>query len=165
MPSSIVVRFGPNAKKQAVSDYSMRVITDILQRAGLSSATISSTTRSPADQARAMYANLENFGVKSQKKLYAAAGDAVIDVYSVAKTAMKTPMQIKAAMEAKIIEIGPQKVSHHAADPLVLCVVDIAPSSIANKFAFETIVRSDGRISKFITPPDDPGYHLEIPQI
>jgi hypothetical protein len=40
----------------------------------------------------------------------------------------------------------------------------VAPSSIAKKAAFEKAVKADRRVSKFITPPLDPGYHLEIPQ-
>jgi hypothetical protein len=67
-------------------------------------------------------------------------------------------------MEAKIIELGPTSVSHHAADPKVLNVFDVAPSSIADKMAFEMAVRADRRVSKFLLPPNDPGYHLEIPQ-
>jgi hypothetical protein len=102
--------------------------------------------------------------VAAQKKLYAAAGDSVIDEYVKAKAANKTAIEIKAAMEAKIIAIGPTKVSHHAADPNILCVFDVAPSSITKKSAFEKAVKADKRVNKFITPPLDPGYHLEIPQ-
>jgi hypothetical protein len=111
-----------------------------------------------------MFDNIQATSVAAQKKLYAAAGDAVIDEYVKAKAAKKTPLEIKAAMEAKIIAIGPTKVSHHAADPNVLCVFDVAPSSIAKKVAFEKAVKADKRVRKFITPPLDPGYHLEIPQ-
>lgn len=67
-------------------------------------------------------------------------------------------------MEAKIKAFGPTKVSHHAADPNVLCLFDVAPSSIANKAAFEKAVRADKRVKNFITLPLNPGYHLEIPQ-
>lgn len=164
---AVQINFGSNAKKANVTNFSLKVLEDILQAAGLSSATISSTSRTPADQARVMFNNIESTSVAAQKKLYAAAGDSVIDEYVKAKKAKnpkKTPIEIKAAMEAKIIAIGPTKVSHHAADPNVLCVFDVGPSSIANKAAFEKAVRADKRVKKFITPPLDPGYHLEIPQ-
>jgi hypothetical protein len=160
----IKISFGPNAKRQFVSAQARKVIEDILQAAGLSSCLISSTARTPADQARAMYNNLEANGVASQKALYAAAGDMVIDVYSQAKDAGKTPAQIQAAMAAKIIAIGPAKVSRHCADPKKLVVVDIAPSSIDKKPAFEKAVKADKRVKKFFFPPTDPAYHLEIPQ-
>jgi hypothetical protein len=111
-----------------------------------------------------MFDNIVATGVVAQKRLYAAAGDLVIDEYVKAKKAGKTPNEIKAAMEAKIISLGPTKVSHHAADPNVLCVFDVAPSSIVKKAEFEKAVTKDKRVSKFLKPPLDPGYHLEIPQ-
>jgi len=115
-----------------------------------------------------MFNNIEAHGVAAQKALYAAAGDQVIDVYVVKKGEGKTAAQIKAAMEAKIKAIGPEKVSHHCADPAKLNVTDVAPSSITNKHAFENAVnvaRSSGKVSRFITPNNgDPAYHIEIPQ-
>ncbi|HVF54875.1 MAG TPA: hypothetical protein VM934_01920 [Pyrinomonadaceae bacterium] len=161
---AIEIKFGKNAKKENVTNYSLQVLEDILQAAGLSGALISSTARMPADQARVMFNNIEATSVAAQKRLYAAAGDAVIDEYVKAKKARKTPTEIKAAMEARIIAIGPTKVSHHASDPNVLCVFDVAPSSIPKKTAFEKAVLADKRVKKFIKPPLDPGYHLEIPQ-
>lgn len=160
----VEIKFGPNAKKENVTNFSLKVLEDILQAAGLTTATISSTARTPADQARVMFDNIKSQGVAAQKKLYAAAGDAVIDEFVKAKAARKTDIEIKAAMEAKIISIGPTKVSHHAADPNVLCVFDVAPSSIEKKAAFEKAVQADKRVKKFLKPPLDPGYHLEIPQ-
>src|SRR5215212_2025731 len=160
----VEISFGKNAKKESVTNFSLQVLEDILQAAGLTSALISSTARTPSEQARVMFNNIEATGVAAQKKLYAAAGDLVIDEYVKAKKAKKTPIEIKAAMEAKIIEVGPTKVSHHAADPNILCVFDVAPSSIAKKAAFEKAVRADKRVKKFLMPPLDPGYHLEIPQ-
>jgi hypothetical protein len=160
----VEIKFGKNARKENVTNFSLKVLEDILQAAGLTGALISSTARTPADQARVMFDNIVATGVARQKQLYAAAGDAVIDEYVKAKRAGKTAIEIKAAMEAKIIAIGPTKVSHHAADPNVLCVFDVAPSSIAKKAAFEKAVRADRRVKKFLTPPLDPGYHLEIPQ-
>lgn len=158
------IKFGKNAKKENVTNFSMQVLEDILQAAGISSALISSTARPPSDQARVMFDNIVGTSVAAQKQLYAAAGDAVIDEYVKAKKAGKTPVEIKAAMEAKIIAIGPTKVSHHAADPNILCVFDVAPSSIDKKAEFERAVTKDKRVSKFLKPPLDPGYHLEIPQ-
>ena len=158
------IKFGTNAKPESVTEYSIKVLEDILTAATLSSCTISSTARTPKDQARVMYNNIVATGVAAQKKLYAAAGDEVIDEYVRAKLENKSPAEIKAAMEAKINQLGPTKVSHHAADPKVLCVFDVAPSSIGNKQRFEKAVRADKRVSKFLLPPQDPGYHLEVPQ-
>jgi N-acetylmuramoyl-L-alanine amidase len=157
------INFGPNAKEADVTIHARGVLRDVMTRAGLATVTVSSTARSPADQARVMYNNLVTYGVAHQKALYADPGDRVIDVYAAGKAAGKSAARIKAEMEAKIIAIGPTRVSRHASDPAVLCVFDVAPSSVANRAAFEREIRNEGRISKHIFPPGDPGYHFEIP--
>src|SRR5262249_1922446 len=96
------IKFATNAKQQFVTEFSLSLLKDILEAAGLTSCVISSTARTPADQARVMYNNLVATGVAAQKKLYAAAGDMVIDEYVKAKGAGKSATEIKAAMEAMI---------------------------------------------------------------
>lgn len=61
-----------NAAKsiQFVSEYSRSVLTDIMQKAGVPSILITSTARTPGDQARIMYENIERYGVDHQKLLY-----------------------------------------------------------------------------------------------
>ncbi len=161
---SIAISYGKNAHAKDVTAYSRKVLEDILRAAGLKSATISSTSRDATDQARVMFDNLEKYGVAAQKKLYMAAGREVIDAYDKAKKEGKSEQEIKAAMKAKIEEIGPTKVSRHASNPNKLNVFDVGPSSIADPAAFEHAVEAEGRVSKFLKPPKDPGYHLEIPQ-
>jgi transglycosylase-like protein with SLT domain len=160
------VGFGPNANANAMTPYSKLVLNDILHTAGVTSAVISSTQRSPADQARAMFENLERVGVKAQKDLYGPFGDMIIDVYAQGKAAGKNAGQIQKDMTARIIAVGPTNVSHHAADPKILNVFDIAPTSIPQgKWdALERAVRADPRVKQFFRPPQDPGFHLEIPQ-
>ncbi|HEX6747715.1 MAG TPA: transglycosylase SLT domain-containing protein [Longimicrobium sp.] len=163
-PSDARVDFAERARPDAVTPYSLGVLKGILRSAGLRRCLVSSTQRPPAEQARVMFDNLERHGVEHQKKLYARAGREVIDVYAEAKARGAAPDQVKAAMERKIIAIGPTKVSRHASDPRVLNVFDVAPSSITDRAAFEAAVRSEPRVAFFLTPPRDPGYHLEIPQ-
>jgi hypothetical protein len=69
-------------------------------------------------------------------------------------------------MAAKILALGPYKVSHHAADPVVdrMNVFDVAPSSVRSVPAVVRAAQADARVSKVIAPPADPGLHLEIPQ-
>ena len=88
----------------------------------------------------------------------------MVDAYEAAKRAGKDAAGIQAAMVDTINEIGPEKVSKHASDPKRLNVFDIAPSSIRDKSGFESAVRGEKRVAKFLVPPADPGYHLEIPQ-
>ena len=159
------VGFGENAKAADVTEYTLGVLADVLKAAGLSSALVSSTSRTPADQARIMYNNLEKYGVAAQKDLYADPGDKVIDTYVRSKAAGNTADRIKLDMETKIRDLGPTNVSKHTADPRVLNVVDIAPSSVKDRRAFELAVKADSRVKKLLTPANsDPAYHLEIPQ-
>jgi len=162
----LTIRYGPNANASTVSDYSETVIKAIMLKAGVSSLLITSTARTATDQARAMFNNLERKGVDHQKKLYGKYGDQVIDIYDEKKKSQASAEQIKNAMVNKINKIGPSRVSKHAADTSKLNVIDIAPSSIPEnkrqKFAME--VKAEARVSKFIEPPKDPAYHIEIPQ-
>jgi hypothetical protein len=162
------IQFGPKANQGVVSVHTIGVLTDILRTAGCDSCLITSTSRTPAEQARIMFNNIVSQGVVKQKALYAAAGDTVIVEFENAKRAGKSNDQIIAAMEAKIRAVGPDKVSHHCADPAKLNVVDVAPSSIAKQQAFQAAVNAalkQGKVSKFLTPGNnDPAFHIEIPQ-
>lgn len=157
------IRWGSNANSAAVPAYAVRVLTDIVRAAGLTQIVVSSTQRTPADQARVMFNNCRQLGPKSQLDLYGSVGDKVVQVCIDSTAAGRTDAQIKADMERKIIELGPPNVSRHTADPNVLAVIDIAPSSVTNKAAFERAVKADSRVSLFLQPPLDPAYHVEIP--
>ncbi|HZG52497.1 MAG TPA: hypothetical protein VEZ40_10210 [Pyrinomonadaceae bacterium] len=162
------IKFGSKANQAVVSVHTLGVLTQILNAANLDSCLITSTSRTPSDQARIMYDNIVSKGVAAQKSLYKAPGKAVIDEYVKAKAAGQGSDQIKAAMEARIRSLGPANVSHHCADPAILNVVDISPSSLSDKATFEKATRAaqaNGAVSKFLTPGNnDPAYHLEIPQ-
>jgi hypothetical protein len=139
-------------------------LLDILRMAGVDSVLITSTTRTPEDQARIMYDNLERHGVAAQKDLYKAPGRAVIDVYFHFKAMGQTADRIKSEMTRKIQELGPQLISRHCAEPTVKSVFDVAPSSIPTekKDAFESVVSGNDHVDKFLKPPTDPAYHIEI---
>ena len=166
-PAAVNIAFGQNAKTAAFTPFSRKVLSEIMRKAGVPGALITSTQRSPQDQARAMFQNLEAKGVASQKALYGPNGDLVIDVFAAGKAAGKTAAQIQADMTKKIIGLGPSNVSHHAADPKVLNVFDVAPTSIpaARQAAFKAALRADPRVKKFLEPSDgDPAFHIEIAQ-
>ena len=160
------ITFGSGAKKSDVSEHSLSVLKDVMAKAAVASVVISSTARDPFNQARVMFDNIKKTGVAAQKKLYAAAGDAVIDVFAAAQKAGKTRPETIKLIEAKIIALGPAKVSHHAADLTKLNVFDVAPSSIPSgrKKDWEAAIKGNKGIAKFIFPPLDPGYHFEIKQ-
>lgn len=137
---------------------------NIIQAAGQDDATITRTISTPADQARIMFKQLEDGTISK----YGPAGQQVIDVYNADKAkGITDPIQIRGDMEAKINELGPSNVSHHIGDPSKLNVADIDPNSIVDKNAFIKAVntaKEAGLVSKFLQPPNDPAFHIEIPQ-
>ncbi len=166
--ADVRITFGPNANAGAVSAGMTDIVKDGLRAAGASTGTITSTLRSPADQARAMFNNALNTGAQAQLALYGAAGDAVIQVY-IQQTAGLTPAQIaanaatiRAAMEAEIIAQGPENVSRHCGDPAVRTVVDVSYNSFNgnNRPLFRTAVA--GRVSRLIDEPNNNCFHLEL---
>lgn len=167
MPAPRII-FGPSAKPAVVSTYTRNLVRSLLKAADCPSCVISSTSRTPAEQARAMYANIINLGVTSQLALYAPAGDEVINEYVRVRKTGAAPATIIAAMTAKIVALGPSRVSLHCADPTALNVIDIAPSSIADPVAFLAAIQvatAQGTISRYFSPGShDPAFHLEVPQ-
>lgn len=168
--TNIIVLFEPSAKKSDITSYSLNILTDVLKKANLKKATISSTARDSFNQARVMYANLvgdgPSQGVGRQRKLYGSKpGSHIINVFVACKK-MGTPRE-ETIMEMKkmIDNIGPENVSKHACNPKIYNVFDVAPSSIENKIEFEHAALSDPRITRFLTPSQgDPSYHFEIKQ-
>ncbi len=164
----VQIGYGPNADAGVVWASMIDTLKDGLRAAGQSQGAISSTARTPADQARAMFNNCLNHGAASQLAIYAAAGDAVINVY-VNMTAGMTTAQIqanattiRAAMEAEINAQGPSNVSHHCADPATRCVVDFSYDifNASNRPLFVASVQ--GRVSTMLVEPSNHCYHLEL---
>jgi len=151
-----------------ISDYSKGVLLDVMRAARVEFLIITSTQRDPQRQAKAMYENCEAHGVEQQLALYRKPGQKVIRIYEVGKASKRTPDQIVALMAKKIIAVGPQNVSHHAADPLTLNVFDIGPRTMrpdGRQEQFAKAARAEHRIAKFLDPSNsDPAFHCEIPQ-
>lgn len=169
----VKINYGANADATAVSAGMIDIIKDGMRAAGTATASIQSTARTPHDQARAMFNNLVNptnsvdVNVANQHQLYAAPGDAVIDVFS-NETQGMTRDQIVAdqgpvrdAMEQEINNQGPTSVSHHCADPAQVSVVDVLAGDFVNGALFVSSVQ--GRVSNFIDESGTNGcYHLEL---
>jgi len=166
--ADVRISYGANANAGAVSAAMTDIIKDGLRAAGASVGTVTSTVRTPADQARAMFQNLVRTGAAEQFRLYGAAGDAVVQVY-VDETAGMTPAQItanaaaiQAAMVAEINAQGPENVSNHCGDPAVRSVVDLSYNSFNanNRGLFRTAVT--GRVTRIIDEPRNNCFHLEL---
>jgi hypothetical protein len=175
--ADVQVNFGANADANSLSATTIDIVKDSLRAAGARTATITSTARTPADQARAMFQNLTNparsvaQNVANQLALYAAAGDAVINVF-VAQTQGMTREQIlansatiRAAMVAEINNQGPQNVSRHCADPNVVNVADIGASAFnaSNGPLFVAAIRP--RVTRLLDERNSNNcYHIEVVQ-
>jgi hypothetical protein len=121
---------------------------------------------SPHTAQEEQISRIEAYGVAHQKRLYGPVGDRVIDEYERLRLAGRRRSEIMAGMAAYITAAGGRRVSKHVADPAALNVIDIAPSSISphKRRSFEAAVAAEQRVSRFLYPPQDPAYHLEIPQ-
>ncbi|TLD79339.1 hypothetical protein [Helicobacter trogontum] len=76
-----VVGKNGDVKMYRISNYSLNIIKKMAKNSNNPIVTITSTTRTPMEQAEEMYKGCVSEGIQEQYKLYAAAGDKVIKVY------------------------------------------------------------------------------------
>ena len=151
------------------------IIKDGLRAAGQTSATITSTARTPADQARAMFQNLVNpsntvaTNIVNQLNLYAPPGDAVVNSFATAVVGLTLAQinamsaAIQATMEAEINNQGPSNVSRHCADPAIVSVVDVGASAFNATNGNLFVGSVSARTSRFIDERGTNGaFHLEL---
>lgn len=141
------------------------MLNHVLEKCDFTGALVTSTVRTPEDQARIMYDNIETHGVAAQRALYKPSGGGlIIDVYEHQKAMGATPDAVKHAMAQKIIEIGPEHVSAHCTVDPNKSVFDVAPSSIPDNRMkmFGNQVSVMPRLIKFLRPPVDPAFHIEL---
>ncbi len=152
-----------SADPELVLPYARAVLNAVADASGHSSILISSTGRTPRQEAMAIYDNCEKHGVAAQLALYKPPGCAVVRVYQTRKRAGQTRGIIVQAMTKEVEWQGPSRVSRHCADPMVLSVVDVALSSVA-KDAFLAAARADKRISLVLDETKtNRCIHLEVP--
>jgi len=112
-----------SGKGVGISKYSVDLLGSLGYYGYSGEIIITSTTRTPEAQAKAMLDNIIKFGVQSQLNLYhGKPGEKVVRVYN----SSVTYNQNYANMLAKIKELGPSTVSKHCADMSKLNVVDIS---------------------------------------
>ncbi|WP_018016445.1 peptidoglycan-binding domain-containing protein [Teredinibacter turnerae] len=174
--SNLVVTYnGVVASRQIVSDYSINVIRLALKESGMNKAVITSTLRTPEDQATIMLRNAKiNLG--RQYSLYGARGDAVLKIYENNKS--KKDSEIVELMVKKIEEYAKEgkRVSKHCVsieDYKSLNVIDIgynSTKSVCKNFSeskFSNALKSlesEGYIEKYIdeTKKSNSCWHIEI---
>jgi len=144
------------------------VLTSILRAASLNGCYVTSLSRTPREQATAMFDNCRRTGVAEQYRTYLDAGDQVIAVYDAAFQA--NPQALDTApgrqdcirdMIARIIQVGPSLVSHHCLPddaPIMAC--DILQSSILAEGRFLAALRAHPQYSRDLI--ENNVYHVEL---
>lgn len=140
-----------------VSSYSHNLLLSLMHAAGVLEVVVTSSYRSPEDQARVMYANLT--ASHSRRSMYKPMGQQVEAVYRQHEAAVKTgleqgfdprkplptPQRIQQAMAQRIHAIqdehGVGCVSSHQCDPRLVNVFDLAASSIQPASALPLFIR------------------------
>lgn len=168
---------GQTAKSDVLSDNAIEVLLSILTEVELKNLVISSTGRTPEDQARIMFDNLES-GTSSS---YGAPGQKVIALYKKLKKEGVKGNEIKEQMADLIKELGPSTVSQHCADPSKVNAIDIPYERYVKVISKEKRdalydylleLRKKGVIKRFLHPdhdddkvgynPGEAAYHIEI---
>ena len=115
----------------------------ILKKAGEESENyrivVTSTCRTPHDQARIMFENLERNGVETQKRTYRVPGREVIAVYEKLSAEGRKKEEIVGAMERKIVYLGHENVSKHCSERGN--VADVSKSNLSHPGEFLRAVR------------------------
>lgn len=161
--SSVTIHFvGDTAVESGISQRTRTILEEVGAASKNNDIYITSTARTPAEQARIMYGNIARTGAAEQKGIYANAGDQVIDVYTAGQNAHKTQAQIIQEMEAKINELGPSSVSKHLADPTVMNTFDVSIQRLTNPNDFKTEMQRRTELHKLLD--ENGAYHIEINQ-
>ena len=163
--NEVSVTFSVSARQDCIASATISLLKQIGAESGNSKIMITSTARTPNDQARIMFDNCTKLGIASQYKLYGHNGDKIIKVYEEETTGKQFKRDdVISKMEQKIREIGPSKVSKHCADPSAINVVDIPFSSVSDKGKFRKALKkySPDPISRFLEEGENKCFHLEI---
>lgn len=153
---------GQTADENALSTKTKNILKEVGKESGNMDIHITSTARTPYDQARIMYGNLEKTSVATQKGIYRNPGDQVIDTYAASKKDGKTKAETISAMEAKIKELGPDTVSKHLADPSVMNTFDVDFGQLTNSSKFKTTMSARSELDKILV--ENGCYHIQINQ-
>ncbi len=158
--SNVNIHFvGQSAHEEAVSQNSRRILQEVGEATNNLDIYITSTARTPYDQARIMYDNCRS-DLQEQRRTYLGPGQRVIDVYVANQN--KPRNTVISLMEAKINELGSSTVSRHCADHNVLNVFDISIRRLSNSNNFLTNLQSRAEVSQVLI--ENGVYHVEIPQ-
>lgn len=158
--SNVNIHFeGQTANQEAVSQTSRGILQEIGQATNNLDIYITSTARTPHDQARIMYDNCVA-DLQEQRSTYREPGQRVIDVYVANQSRARNT--VISLMEAKINELGPSTVSLHCADSNIINVFDISIRRLSNPNDFLSNIQNRAEVSRVLI--ENGVYHVEIPQ-
>lgn len=162
----------PELTGRAVPERVRAVLLQILKKAEIDGARVTSTTRTAAEQAKVMFDFVNRNGFDAALELYGPHGDAIVKVCG---ASYKQHAKCTDAILPKMVEETRRQLEllvkqgdrrtelMHTSDTHF--TIDIAPESISDRPAFEAAVAADRRVSRFLKPPlDRNSYHLEIPR-
>jgi peptidoglycan hydrolase-like protein with peptidoglycan-binding domain len=164
------------SSKHIVSQYSISVIKQALINANMTQAVITSTIRTPSEQANIMYEQAKK-NLTAQFRLYGTTGDEVLKVYK--NNAKKTKQEVVTLMKTKIENLLKQgrRTSKHVVTETQhrsLNIIDIGVNSTRaacgtsfNMSGFMTALndlKANGYIDKVIdeTKKTNSCWHIEI---
>jgi hypothetical protein len=110
-----------------------------------------------------MYHNIKAIGPKANAKAYRNPG-AAAKVVAAYEKAVADGISEEAKLLGIILEaiekVGAAELSGHcdSSNP----AIDILPSSIKNRAKFEAIFKKSSLVAKFVAPPKDSSYHIEL---
>lgn len=158
----------PEIRGRALPEPAARVLQEIMAEAEVASVRVTSTERTPREQAQVMRGFIRRHGVQAAYRLYGPEGDAVIHCYE----ACRRP-GAEACLEEMGTEVRRQLPQAHAEGRLMHTnpthfVFDVAIRSVgpARRAAFARAARQHPRVSRFLGPQDGEkgAFHVEIPK-
>ena len=162
----------PKLSGRPVPEAAKKVLLEILERAKLETAEVTSTTRTVEEQAKVMFDYVNRNGYEPALDLYGPHGDEIIEVcetsYKQHEKCTRDVLPKMIAETKRQVELlekqGDQRTElMHTSDTHY--TIDIRPESVKNRAAFEIAVEKHPKVSRFLRPPRDrDSYHLEIPR-
>lgn len=163
--SNVNINYYPNAVQGVLTTYTLDLVKKAAKNSGNSEVTIASTIRTPQEQARLMYQNLERTGAKEQYDIYGSSGDKVIKVWEDMKKNGSSETKIRQAMTDKIIEVGSTNVSNHCYEPSVYKnnnTFDITYNGLSNKAGLRSELQKLEDTNKLKFIEENGCFHVQI---
>lgn len=108
-----VISFSQKINGLPIPQKAKDILLDLMKEAGVTEVTVTSTTRTPAEQTAIMYNYIKTYGVANTKRLYGPEGDSVTDVYVRENNAGKNETDIKQAMLEELKKQLPNAVANN----------------------------------------------------